>query len=69
MAVARCNFTITWSLAIQFNSARVDYISLKSSELNIDVWAIVRAPPTVAKIVVFSDPTGTEIVQMDLPHY
>jgi hypothetical protein len=26
-------------------------------------------PPTGAKIVVFSDPTGTEIVQMVLPHY
>jgi hypothetical protein len=25
--------------------------------------------PTGAKIVVFSDPTGTEIIQMVLPHY
>jgi hypothetical protein len=30
MAVARCNFTITWSLAIKFNLARVDFILKKS---------------------------------------
>jgi hypothetical protein len=53
MAVAGCNyFTITLSLTIRFNSARVDYM-LKRFDLRFLIQRLFE-PSTGAKIVVTS---------------
>jgi hypothetical protein len=66
MAIARCSFTISWSLAIKFNLGGVNYILEKIPNIKLRLGRFFE-PPTGAKIVVFSDPTGTEIDLMDLP--
>jgi hypothetical protein len=68
MAIARCNFTNTWSLAIKFSLARVDYILKNVPHIKLMLRSLFE-PPTGAKIMVFSDPTGTKLDQVDLPHY